>query len=263
MIVTETLLKHYHDFRVMVDAGALVVVNHSGGKDSQAIYAIIRSVVPADQIMVVHADLGDDVEWAGLQEHIIDNTEHKLTVAKAIWKDGRRKQLLEAIEARGKWPSSAARYCTSDMKRGPCNKVIRAEAERRGTKLVVSCFGFRAEESPARAKRATWQRNDRMSRAGRTWIEFSPIHDLTTEEVFSLIRVDGQVRHWAYDHGMERLSCCFCVLGSVSDLTLSARLNPDLYRRYVALEKRMGHTFRHNASLESITGVSAMRSEAA
>jgi len=93
-----------------------------------------------------------------------------------------------------------------------------------------------------------------MSKAGRTWMEFSPIHDLSTEDVFAMIKADGQIRHWAYDEGMERLSCCFCVLGSTHDLKISARLNPELAAEYIALEKRMGHTFRAKQSLADIIG---------
>lgn len=251
---TATILKHYQELKAAIDRGALVVVNHSGGKDSQATYAVMRALVPAAQLLVVHANLGN-VEWPGTKNHIRRNIDGKLRIANAIWKDGTPKNLLQAIERRGKWPSAAARYCTSDLKRGPCNKVIRAEAQRRGITEIISCFGFRAEESKSRAKRPTWQLNTRMSKAGRTWIDFSPIHDLTTAEVFDIIKADGQAPHPAYAAGMTRLSCCFCVLGSTEDLRTAARLNPDLYQQYLALETRIGHTFKSGRTLAQITGV--------
>ena len=245
---TETVLQHAAALRTLVDRGALVVVNHSGGKDSQALYAVIRSIVPDNQIYVVHADLGD-VEWPGVKDHIRANIEHPLAIAQAIYKDGSTKTLLDMVERRGMWPSAGQRYCTSDLKRGPCNKVIRAEAERRGTKLVVSCFGFRAKESAARAKRPTWQRNERMSKAGRDWFEFAPLHDISEADVWRIIAASGQQRHWAYDAGMSRLSCCFCILGSRADLATAARLRPGLLARYAELEQRIDHTMRHGESL--------------
>ena len=154
---TQTTLQHWDKFKAEVDNGALVVVNHSGGKDSQATYAVIRASVPADQIIVVHADLGDEVEHLGVQDHIRENINHDLLVAKAVWKDGSSKTLLNAIERRGMWPSSAARYCTSDLKRTPCEKVVRAQHDWVAKpRNVISCFGFRAEESAARSKRPTW-----------------------------------------------------------------------------------------------------------
>ena len=247
-----------HDFITNAVAdGALFVVNHSGGKDSQAQYAVISSLVPADQIVVVHADLGDDVEHLGVQAHIRDNVSHELHVTKAVWKDGSPKTLINAIERRGKFPSSAQRYCTSDLKRGPCEKVIRRLAQESGRNIVVSCFGFRAEESAARAKRPVLTLNQRNSKAGRTWYDFNPIHDLTTQEVFEVIAAVGQEPHPVYAEGNDRLSCVFCILGSDNDLCNGARLRPDLYRRYVELERRLGHTFRANASLEQIVGVTA------
>ena len=235
----------------LVRRGALVAVNHSGGKDSQAMYAVIRSVVPDSQIFVVHADLGD-VEWPGVKEHIRDSIVHPLHIAHAVYKDGSKKTLLDMIEKRGKWPSAGQRYCTSDLKRGPCNKVIRAEAARRGTKLVVSCFGFRAEESASRAKRATWVRNDRMSKAGREWFDFSPVHDLALDDVWRFLALSDQKRHWAYETGMTRLSCCFCVMASTADLRLAAALRPDLHQIYIEMETRTGHDFRHKQPIREI-----------
>lgn len=249
---TATTIQHQAEIQAEIDAGALFVVNHSGGKDSQAMYAVITSMVPADQIVVVHADLGDDVEHLGVLAHIEANVDHEVHVAQAIWKDGTRKTLLDAIERRGSWPSSAARYCTSDLKRGPCEKVIRRLADAAGRNRVVSCFGFRAEESAARSKRPTWSMNKKNTNSKRTWFELNPIHDLTTAEVFQVIAAAGQEPHPVYAEGNERLSCVFCVLGSKNDLQNGARLRPDLARRYIELEKKMGHTFRADASLEEI-----------
>ena len=252
-ITTETLLRHWAQFKAEVDAGALVVVNHSGGKDSQATYAVIKSHVPADQIIVVHADLGDEVEHEGLADHIRANIDHPLLIAEAIWKDGSRKTLLDAIEKRGMWPSSAARYCTSDFKRGPCDKVIRAQHDWKAKpRNVISCFGFRAEESAARTKRPTWQRVERNCTKTRQWFEFSPIHDLLTAEVFDVIEKDGQKPHPIYATGNERLSCVFCVLGSDNDIRNGAKQRPALFQKYLELEEKIGHTFRAKQSLAEI-----------
>ena len=253
MFYTQTIQQHWAEFKAQVDAGALVVVNHSGGKDSQATYAVIRSLVPAEQIVVVHADLGDEVEHVGLADHIRANIDHPLLIAEAIYKDGTRKTLLDAIERRGMWPSSAARYCTSDLKRGPCEKVIRAQHDWKAKpRNVISCFGFRSEESAARSKRPTWAKVARNCTATRDWFEFSPIHDLTTAQVFDLIERDGQQPHPIYATGNERLSCVFCVLGSDNDIRNGARQRPELLDRYIRLEERMGHTFRANQSLAEI-----------
>ena len=41
----------------LVARGALFVANHSGGKDSDAMFDYLRELVPAEQIMLIHAEL--------------------------------------------------------------------------------------------------------------------------------------------------------------------------------------------------------------
>ena len=48
--------------REMIRRGALVALNVSGGKDSQAMHVLPSGVVPHDQLVAVHAPLGE-VEW--------------------------------------------------------------------------------------------------------------------------------------------------------------------------------------------------------
>lgn len=248
----------------LVEAGALFVINHSGGKDSQAMYGWLARQLPADQVVVVHADLAE-VEWAGVQDHIrsqIDGRE--LHVVKAYQERSffdmveLRHQKLQA-EARdvAPWPSAAQRQCTSDLKRDPIAKFIRRHSKAAGRPLVVNCLGLRAEESSDRAERAAFSTTTRLCTRSRTVVEWLPIQAWTLAEVWQAIADSGQVRHWAYDKGMSRLSCAFCILASKSDLTIAAQENPALYAKYVALEKRTGYTMRAGASLEQITGIEA------
>ena len=103
---------------------------------------------------------------------------------------------------------------------------------------------MRAEESAARRSRPVVSRNARGSVAGRTWIDWLPIHGLTRREVFDTIAAAGQEPHWAYGRGMTRLSCSFCIMSSLADLHCAARLRPDLLSTYIALEDEIGHTLR-------------------
>ncbi len=124
-------------------------------------------------------------------------------------------------------------------------------------------MGMRAQESPARAKRDPWLRNDRNSRAGRQWFDWLPIHGLSTAEVFGVIAEAGQSPHWAYAAGMSRLSCSFCILASRADLARAAELRPALYRRYASLERRIGHTLSPaRLPLPALTGIPATASDA-
>ena len=234
--------------------GALFAVKHSAGKDSQAMLAYIRSIVPDDQIVVIHAVL-DEVEWDGTIEHIratiggID-----LILARP------HSTFFEMVDRQQRFPSPANRQCTSDLKRTPNERELRRylKANPRFGGLVVDCMGMRAQESAGRAKLATFQMDKRNSKAGREWYNWLPIHHWTVDQVFETIAAAGQEPHWAYRAGMTRLSCCFCIMSSEADLRTAARLNPNLYARYAAKERELGFTLSMSQrSLPEITGVPA------
>lgn len=232
------------------DRGAVFMINHSGGKDSQAMYAFLRRHIPDNQIKVLHAIL-PDVEWDGVLEHIKDNIAHDLITCQA------GKTLLEMVERRGMFPSPSYRQCTSDLKRGPLEKAIRHT----GDKLIVNCMGMRAEESSNRSKLEALKFAEAKSKNEREWHEWLPIHAWSVEEVFSMIAHVDQQPHWAYERGMSRLSCCFCIMSSKADLITAANLNPTLYRRYVELERSTGQVMlmpskkNGRLTLEQVTGV--------
>ena len=241
--------------RQAIRRGALVALNHSGGKDSQCMTMLLTRIVPREQLLVVHAPLGE-VEWPSTIEHIERTIPPGVPFILAPTASG--KTLLERIEERRRWPSAHARYCTSDTKRTPIERELRRylKARPRFAGLVVNAMGMRASESPARSKLAPFRRNDRNSRAGRAWFDWLPIHDLETEEVFGVIRAAGQAPHWAYAAGMSRVSCSFCILASRADLRRAAELRPDLYRKCVDLERRIGHTLSPTRiPLPQLTGV--------
>ena len=239
------------EIRRLIAAGFVFVLNHSGGKDSQAMYLRLAPLVPARQLIVVHAIL-HEVDWEGIPEHIEATTHHPVYYVAA------GKSLLSMAETRGKFPSPVYRQCTSDLKRGPVETFIRRyllqHPELQGQ--VVNCMGLRAEESSARSKLNTLTKNARNSRAGRTWFDWLPIHTLSTSAVFAEIAQAGQQPHWAYAAGMTRLSCVFCIMASSADLRTAARLRPELYQRYVSLEQRLDYTMSMSKkTLPEITGI--------
>lgn len=231
-----------------VERGAIFYVSHSGGKDSQAMYAAIRKFVPEHLICVVHADLGE-IEWEGVQGHIADTILHPLNVVRA------GKTFFEMVEHRSKtrpdvppWPSSATRQCTSDLKRGPIHKFIRNDMKARGVLLALNCTGIRAEESPSRAKKEPLKLNATLSKAGREVYEYMPIHHLTTQHVFWIIDQADQEPFHAYSRN-KRLSCVFCIMGCEGDLQHGADQRPALYRKYLEIENRTGWTMFNGKSL--------------
>ena len=241
--------------RKMIRAGALVAVNTSGGKDSQSMTILLSRIVPREQIVAVHAPLVD-VEWPGTVEFIRATLPPGIPLILAPVTSG--KTLLDSIEERGRFPSPKVRWCTSSTKRGPIERELRRllKANPRFCGRLVNAMGMRAEESPARARKMPWRRNDRMSAAGREVFDWLPVFEFSTDDVFRIIRDAGQSPHPAYGTGMSRLSCVFCIMASRADLHTAAKLQPALYARYVALEKRIGHTLSPSGrSLPELTGI--------
>jgi DNA sulfur modification protein DndC len=253
VLVPEQMREWFHDGKT------LFVVSHSGGKDSQAQYNVIKGLVAADQIVVIHAVL-PGVEWAGTVEHAEATTQ-----GSPFYTVQAKKTFFEMVERRKMWPSAQHRQCTSDLKRDPIDKQVRAILKERGLTRVVNCMGIRAQESPKRAKAIPFKINKRNSIAGREWYDWLPIHNYLIGDVWLEIKKAGQQPHWAYAAGMSRLSCCFCILASKADLTRAAELNPELYAKYVALEKKIGHTIQAPKKgaapqgLESFTGITAAK----
>lgn len=248
----------------LIDRGALFVVNHSGGKDSQAMLIKLLGIVPRNQLLVVHASLGA-IEWHGALELARDQANAAglpFIVAKAVDKAGNNKSLLDMVERRfaerpevPSWPSSDCRQCTSDLKRGPIEREVRRFAKTFGHSLIVNCTGIRAGESASRAKVEVLSFNKRNSKAGREWYEWAPIHELSTEQVFATIAAAGQKPHPAYAAGNERLSCVFCIMGSANDILHGALARPELFAQYVELEQKTGYTM--HMSRKSLTEIVA------
>lgn len=239
----------------LIERGAIFYVSHSGGKDSQAMAAHLVNIVPASQLVYVHSDLGE-IEWDGVQDHINATINAPLNVVRA------GKTLFDMVRTRHEkrpdvpsWPSSAHRQCTSDLKRSPIQKFIRNDMKARGALLAVNCMGLRAEESSARAKKQDWQLNKMLSKAGRTVYDWLPIHNWEVERVWETIERAGQKPFHAYSKN-KRLSCVFCIMGCDNDLQHGAEQRPDLYEKYLALEKETGYTMFSGKSLaDRVNGI--------
>lgn len=237
----------------------VVLINSSAGKDSQAMLDYLVGLadgagVARSSLVVVHADLGR-VEWEGTAELAERQAAHYgLRFVKVSRPQG---DLLDQIEARGMFPDAARRYCTSDQKRGQVRKVmtvladeVRSEHGRRAR--ILNCMGMRSEESPGRAKRAAFRFDAAASNGRRHVDEWLPIKDWTEGEVWGHIEQSGVEHHAAYDAGMPRLSCCFCVLASKSALVRAAQLRPGLAAEYARVEEKIGHRFRQDLGMGEI-----------
>jgi len=174
------------------------------------------------------------------------------------------------------WSDSGNRFCTAEMKRNPIDKYLRRYSN------VVCAVGIRAEESPARAAKGSWEYRqiNCKSRVATTW---HPLLNWTTEDVLkacghsvedldrrrdlyrqgkSTEALFGWSLHPAYVFGNERLSCQFCVLACAGDLAVGAQHNPELLEELIAIEDRFGFTFqqpKRNKKTGKVSGGSLRR----
>jgi len=246
---------------IMPDLSAYhwILINSSAGKDSQAMLDFVveqcdRARVPRARLVVAHADLGR-VEWPGTRQLAEEQARHYGLEFVAVSRP--QGDLLDHIAKRGMFPSPAARFCTSDHKRTPVSTVftclaMRSRQQGVSRTRILSCMGLRAEESPARARRQPFAFDARSSNGRRHVDVWLPIHSWTTEQVWQRIRASGVRHHPAYDLGMLRLSCCFCIFSPRSALLLAGKHNPELLAEYVNIEKAIGHAFRLELPLASI-----------
>lgn len=227
----------------LINRGALFICNDSAGKDSQAMKILLKNIIPKGQLVIVHANL-PEVEWEGNLDHIKKYSDnHPVVEVQA------NKTFFEMVENRFKnrpevpsWPSAATRQCTSDLKRGPIQKFINNYSLKNGYKEVVNCIGLRAQESPGRAKKIPFQFKKINSCKHRQQYEWLPIHDWLIDRVWSTIENAGEKRHYAYDLGMSRLSCKYCIMSNDHDLKIAYQSDPELGNRYIAFEEFTGYT---------------------
>lgn len=277
-----------------LEQGASLAISISGGKDGQAMAKQIMGYWNqndfAGDVFAIHADLGR-IEWKQSLpqcQKLCDELGIELIVVKREKGDmiARWKERMNLLKGTGKpfWSSSAQRYCTSDMKRGPIDKYLRKY------KFIISAEGIRADESDARAlkpiihvrKHITFKRLKdkpvgvamRYKRDDeRLAITWNPILKYKKEKVWETFghtqedldtrrelytqgkhkeALDGWLFHPAYVFGNDRVSCAMCVLARNSDIKNGIKHNPETYRILRKMETDSDCTFKNGKSLLDI-----------
>jgi 3'-phosphoadenosine 5'-phosphosulfate sulfotransferase (PAPS reductase)/FAD synthetase len=281
--------------------GADMAWSLSGGKDSQALVIVgaawFRAQGYPGRQYVIHADLGR-AEWPqtpAFVQQIAEQAGVPLIITRRTGGDliQRIEQEIERLAGTNRqvWPSSGARYCTSDLKRGPLNRAQRTLSE-----VVICAQGNRFQESPGRAKQPVVEVDKGITATSiepaknlkgmppdealaarqpgqRLALNWHAIASYTIDQVWEACgtsTADLQLRralyqagqheealegwpcHPAYVFGNERLSCAFCVLGSKGDLLNGAQHNPELYAHLIKLEIVGGATFKNKWSLTEL-----------
>ena len=249
------------DALTLLRNGAALVLSVSGGKDSDSMAHFLLDLRQAEGwiggVVMLHADLGR-AEWHQTPDYV-DNLAKRKGVPLYVvrWTHG---DLIDRIwqryykdPSRPCWPSAKMRYCTSDMKRNPCNRWLRNHFP---TGNVICAMGLRSSESHQRARRQTFtlRKDASAPTKGRFVYDWLPIHDWTEADVWNCIRQHGDIAHPAYrlERPNQRLSCSLCILASLNDLINGAVHNPDTYREYCRIEAVTGYSFRKDFWLSDV-----------
>lgn len=256
-------------------AGAWVVFNLSGGKDSTAAMAAVNLYLdlighPRQRRMAIHADLGR-AEWDSTPatvEAIAAAGGVPLTVVRRAAGDlvdrwiqrfesgKRRYEALETYNLIGPWSSASLKFCQSEMKIATIGPAI-ARALR--GEHVISVVGIRRDESHNRAQTAVAKADTRFAtpgnRYGTAMSLWHPIVDWTTADVFRAHDILGLLLHEAYSvWRATRLSCRYCIFASLHDLQASAAAPPNsaVYRELVGIEARSTFPFQPSRWLSDV-----------
>ena len=240
---------------VLLQQHAPVALGVSGGKDSSAMSLAVNSYL--DTIghrgprLLIHSDLGR-VEWRESLpwcQKLADRLGLELVVVRrqagdlldrwqVRWRNNcQRYANLEAVRLILPWSTPSMLFCRSELKAAI---ICRELVQRFPHQVILSPTGIRREESTTRATAPISVPQPRLTSktyntSGQDW---HPIADWRLSQVLAYHQVRDFPLHPGYAMGMTRISCAFCVLGSASDLAVSATCpeNQDLYRELVDIE---------------------------
>lgn len=254
----------------MLASNCVAALGISGGKDGTAMALQVAQYLDlighTGPRVLVHADLGR-VEWKDSLpscQRLADHLGWELMVVKAgagdlmdRWQGRWRNNVaryadLSCVKLILPWSTSSLRFCTSEKKSNPIMSALR---KRFPNSNICNVTGVRAQESAKRKKMPVSKVEPKLQSkktAGMTW---SAIHGMDIEAVYQVIDDAGLALHEGYTkYGSSRISCAFCILGSLSDQQASASCedNHAIYVEMVELEALSTFAFQGNRWLADL-----------
>jgi 3'-phosphoadenosine 5'-phosphosulfate sulfotransferase (PAPS reductase)/FAD synthetase len=252
--------------------GSPVAIGVSGGKDSDVTafetMRYLDSVGHNGSRILIHSDLGR-VEWRESLpqcERLAQRLDLELVVVRrqagdlmdrwlVRWQHNCERYVhLECVKMILPWSTPSMRFCTSELKTAVISRDL---VERFPGQTIISVAGLRRDESPSRAKAPIVAAqakltNKTFNTTGYSWY---PILAWSKQQVFDYHQEKGFPLHPAYTQwGTTRVSCCYCILGSLHDLIAAAKHpdNQDIYREMVMLEINSAFSFQDHQWLGDI-----------
>ena len=260
-----------------------IVVAFSGGKDSfAALLRLLALGVPTHAIELHHHDVDGHgptfMDWPCTAGYVRAVAGHLGVPVYFSWREGGFARELDRLAAptapirfetpdavgvaggngpvgtRGLFPQTATdlrvRWCSPSLKIDVLAAALRNQARfLDGRTLVVT--GERAEESPARAHYATFERH-RTATTMRDVDHWRPVHDWSEAQVWTAIAEAGICPHPAYVLGWGRLSCRTCTFGSPDQWATVRHVFPAAFGRVARREAATGRTIHRTLSVDQL-----------
>lgn len=224
-----------------------VIVQFSGGKDSQASLILSVKKYGKENVVACFADTG--WEHPVTYEHIHDVCK-QLGVELITLKSAKYKDFVDMSIKRGRFPSSQRRFCTSELKVIPMIDYILSQDE-----SFVIIQGIRAKESKARAGydvECSYFKeyfNDEVKglyhkKAVLEWCNthdasvLRPIFKWSAQEVIDYILDNGQRPNPLYERGFARVGCFPCIMCRKREIQLISK-DKWAAKRLMGAEQRM------------------------
>lgn len=229
-----------------------IIVSFSGGKDSHACLIEAANKYGAERIEAVFCDTG--WEHPDTYKHITETCKAmgvKLTTLKSDY------DMVTLAERKKRFPSTKARFCTSELKMKPmidyvlsleesCIIIqgIRANESLARAKMDEECMYFKSYFQPnAKGRKESYRKKEVLSWCSKYDASVSrPIFSWTAQQVIDCILNAGQQPNPLYYRGFTRVGCFPCIMARHSEIR---ELIKDEWaiNRLIEAEKKIGRSF--------------------
>ena len=236
-----------------------ILVQFSGGKDSQA--CLIKAVndYGKDKVTAVFCDTG----WEHTDTYVhIESVCQQLGVKLITLKSQKYTDFVDMAVKKMRFPSTMARFCTSELKVIPMIDYFLSQDD-----SFIIIQGIRARESAARASYDTECSyfkeyfNDEVKglyhkKAVLEWCKthdasvLRPIFHWTAQEVIDYILTNGQRPNPLYERGFSRVGCFPCVMCRKHEVQLISK-DKWAAERLIKAEQRMKEETERGSSFFS------------
>lgn len=233
-----------------------VLVSYSGGKDSQACLLWAVNNYGFKNIEAVFCDTG--WEHPATYKHVIDTTKI-LNVKLVTVKSKKYDNMIDLAVKKKRFPSSQARFCTSELKSIPFIDYILEQKEHlliiQGIRRLEShsrslmskqCRFFKYYFEPYNSKNKT---HSYRKKEIKEWVSkysddiLRPVFEWTSQQVIDYIIANNQEPNILYKQGFKRVGCFPCIMCSHAELYEIIKRYPERFDEIIKHEHCIGSSF--------------------